>query len=56
MKLQPEQGVRQSARQTDFVIGGIGTDKKPYSVRVVRAEHDHYFYPDFVVWFSHETR
>lgn len=29
-------------------------DKKPYSVRVVRAEHDHYFYPDFVVCVSHE--
>lgn len=30
-------------------------DKKPYSVRVVRAEHDHYFYPDFVVCVSHEA-
>lgn len=29
-------------------------DKKPYSVRVVRAEHEHYFYPDFVVCVSHE--
>lgn len=29
-------------------------DKKPYAVRVVRAEHDHYFYPDFVVCVSHE--
>lgn len=28
-------------------------DKKPYSVRVVRAEHEHYFYPDFVVCLSH---
>lgn len=28
-------------------------DKKPYSVRVVRAEHEHYFYPDFVVCVSH---
>lgn len=30
-------------------------DKKPYSVRVVRAEHEHYFYPDFVVCVSHEN-
>lgn len=29
-------------------------DKKPYSVRVVRAEHEHYFYPDFVICVSHE--
>jgi len=29
-------------------------DKKPYSVRVVRAEHEHYFYPDFVVCVSHQ--
>lgn len=28
-------------------------DKKPYAVRVVRAEHDHYFYPDFVVCVAH---
>ena len=28
-------------------------DKKPYAVRVVRAEHDHYFYPDFVVCVEH---
>ena len=26
---------------------------KPYSVRVVRAEHDNYFYPDFVVCLLH---
>lgn len=29
-------------------------DKKPYAVRVVRAEHAHYFYPDFVVCVAHE--
>ena len=29
-------------------------DKKPYAVRVVRSEHDHYFYPDFVVCVAHE--
>lgn len=28
-------------------------DKKPYAVRVVRAEHEHYFYPDFVVCVAH---
>lgn len=28
-------------------------DKKPYAVRVVRAEHAHYFYPDFVVCVEH---
>ena len=26
---------------------------KPYGVRVVRAEHDNYFYPDFVVCVRH---
>jgi hypothetical protein len=29
-------------------------DKKPYAVRVVRAEHEHYFYPDFVVCVAHQ--
>lgn len=28
-------------------------DKKPYAVRVVRADHEHYFYPDFVVCVEH---
>ena len=28
-------------------------DKKPWAVRVVRAEHAHYFYPDFVVCVEH---
>ena len=28
-------------------------DKKAYAVRVVRSEHDHYFYPDFVVCLHH---
>ena len=28
-------------------------DKKPYAVRVVRAEHAHYFYPDFIVCVAH---
>ncbi|MEZ5608126.1 MAG: DEAD/DEAH box helicase family protein [Burkholderiaceae bacterium] len=30
-------------------------DKKPYAVRVVRAEHAHYFYPDFVVCVEHQA-
>ena len=30
-------------------------DKKPYAVRVVRAEHEHYFYPDFVVCVEHSA-
>ena len=30
-------------------------DKKPYAVRVVRAEHAHYFYPDFVVCVTHRA-
>lgn len=28
---------------------------KPYAVRVVRAEHDNYFYPDFVVCVKHNS-
>jgi hypothetical protein len=28
-------------------------DRKPYAVRLVRGEHQHYFYPDFVVSLSH---
>ena len=28
-------------------------DRKPYAVRLVRAEHQNYFYPDFVVCLSH---
>lgn len=28
-------------------------DKKAYAVRVVRSEHEHYFYPDFVVCLNH---
>ena len=29
-------------------------EKKPYAVRVVRADHHHYFYPDFVICVAHE--
>jgi superfamily II DNA or RNA helicase len=28
-------------------------DKKPYSVRLLRGEHNNFFYPDFVVCLSH---
>jgi type III restriction enzyme len=28
-------------------------DRKPYSVRIVRAEHKNYFYPDFIVCLEH---
>ena len=39
----------------DFVLWWHrNPDKKPYAVRVVRAEHEHYFYPDFVVCVAHE--
>ena len=38
----------------DFVVWWHRNPRnKPYSVRVVRAEHDNYFYPDFVVCVKH---
>ena len=38
----------------DFVLWWHrNPDKKPWAVRVVRAEHAHYFYPDFVVCVQH---
>jgi superfamily II DNA or RNA helicase len=38
----------------DFVLWWHrNPDKKPWAVRVVRAEHEHYFYPDFVVCVQH---
>ena len=38
----------------DFVLWWHrNPDKKPYAVRVVRAEHEHYFYPDFMVCIEH---
>lgn len=30
-------------------------DQKPWSVRLVRADHTHYFYPDFVVCLEHQA-
>ena len=51
-----EQAFARALDDADFVHWWHrNPDKKPYSVRVVRAEHDHYFYPDFVVCVSHEA-
>lgn len=51
-----EQAFARALDEADFVHWWHrNPDKKPYSVRVERAEHDHYFYPDFVVCVSHEA-
>lgn len=51
-----EQAFARALDEADFVHWWHrNPDKKPYSVRVVRAEHDHYFYPDFVVCVAHST-
>lgn len=51
-----EQAFARALDEADFVHWWHrNPDKKPYSVRVVRAEHDHYFYPDFVVCVSHSA-
>ncbi|OYT91901.1 MAG: DEAD/DEAH box helicase [Burkholderiales bacterium PBB3] len=40
----------------DFVVWWHRNPRnKPYAVRVVRAEHDNYFYPDFVVCVRHNS-
>ncbi|WP_051675694.1 DEAD/DEAH box helicase [Polaromonas glacialis] len=40
--------------RTDYVVWWHRNPRnKPYAVRVVRAEHDNYFYPDFVVCIRH---
>ncbi len=40
--------------RADYVIWWHRNPRnKPYAVRVVRAEHDNYFYPDFVVCLRH---
>lgn len=50
-----EQGFAKALDEAEFVHWWHrNPDKKPYSVRVVRAEHEHYFYPDFVVCVAHE--
>lgn len=51
-----EQSFARALDEADFVHWWHrNPDKKPYSVRVVRAEHEHYFYPDFVVCVSHAS-
>jgi type III restriction enzyme len=50
-----EQSFARALDEADFVHWWHrNPDKKPYSVRVVRAEHEHYFYPDFVVCVTHQ--
>lgn len=53
---QLEQDFARALDEADFVQWWHrNPDKKPYSVRVVRSEHDHYFYPDFVVCVSRDN-
>lgn len=50
---QLEQDFARALDEADFVQWWHrNPDKKPYSVRIVRSEHEHYFYPDFVVCVS----
>lgn len=50
---QLEQDFARALDEADFVQWWHrNPDKKTYSVRVVRSEHEHYFYPDFVVCVS----
>ena len=45
-----ERSFARALDEADFVLWWHrNPDKKAYSVRVVRGEHDYYFYPDFVV-------
>jgi len=49
-----ERSFARALDQADFVLWWHrNPDKKAYSVRVVRSEHDYYFYPDFVVCLRH---
>jgi len=49
-----EQAFSKALDQADFVVWWHRNPRnKPYAVRVVRAEHDNYFYPDFVVCVRH---
>jgi hypothetical protein len=53
---QLERDFAQALDEADFVHWWHrNPDKKPYAVRVVRSEHEHYFYPDFVVCVAHES-
>ena len=51
---QLERSFARALDQAEFVLWWYrNPDKKAYAVRVVRSEHDHYFYPDFVVCLNH---
>lgn len=44
----------QALDRADYVAWWFrNPDKKPYSVRLLRGEHNNFFYPDFVVCLSH---
>jgi hypothetical protein len=50
----PENAFSRALDRADYVVWWHrNPSNKPYSVRVVRAEHDNYFYPDFVVCIRH---
>lgn len=54
---QLERDFAQALDDADFVHWWHrNPDKKLYAVRVVRSEHEHYFYPDFVVCVAHEPQ
>jgi hypothetical protein len=49
-----EESLSRALDRADFVVWWHRNPRnKPYAVRVVRAEHDNYFYPDFVVCVKH---
>lgn len=51
---QDERAFADALDRADFVAWWFrNPDKKGYSVRVVRGEHQNYFYPDFVVCLEH---
>ncbi len=51
-----ERSFARALDSADFVVWWHrNPDKKAYAVRVVSGEHEHYFYPDFVVCLKHNT-
>ena len=49
-----EESLSRALDRAEFVVWWHRNPRnKPYAVRVVRAEHDNYFYPDFVVCIRH---
>jgi superfamily II DNA or RNA helicase len=49
-----ERAFAKALDRADFVVWWHrNPDRKPYAVRLVRGEHQNYFYPDFVVCLSH---